>query len=139
MNVECGLPLYTLFRFYCLFIRLLRLPGSQDLASFNNSGKFLVQGASPVAEWLSSRSASVAQSFAGSDPGCGHSTARQAMVRWHPTCHIEGPTTEIYNYVLWGFGEKKQEKTKRLATVVSSGANLLKTKTDGTYTEWNNK
>ena len=51
-----------------------------------------------------------------------------------------GPTTKIYNYVLGGFGEKKQEKKKdwqqllarvpifkkkwRLATVVSLGANL---------------
>ena len=37
---------------------------------------------------------------------------------------LEGPTTKIYNYVLGRFGEKKQEKKKRLATVVSSGANL---------------
>ena len=43
---------------------------------------------------------------------------------------LEGPATKIYNYV-WegvggqGFGEIKQEKKKRLATVVSSGANLL--------------
>ena len=36
---------------------------------------------------------------------------------------LEGPTAKIYNYVLGGFGEKKQGK-KRLATVVSSGANL---------------
>ena len=30
------------------------------------------------------RSAAVAQ---GSDPGRGHGTARQAMLRWHPTSH----------------------------------------------------
>ena len=39
------------------------------------------------------RSAAAAQ---GSDPGCGHGTARQA------TSHIpqlEGPATKIYNYV----------------------------------------
>ena len=42
---------------------------------------------------------------------------------------LEGPTTKIYNYVLGGFGEKKQkEKKKRLATVISSGANLYKKK-----------
>ena len=35
----------------------------------------------------------------------------------------EALTTRIYNYVLRGFGEKKKE---RLATDVSSGANLLK-------------
>ena len=38
---------------------------------------------------------------------------------------LEGPTTKTYNYVLGGFGEKKQKKkSRKLATVVSSGANL---------------
>ena len=37
---------------------------------------------------------------------------------------LEGPTTKIYTYVLGAFREKKQEK-KRLATVVSSAANLF--------------
>ena len=32
-------------------------------------------------------SALAAQGFAGSDPGRGHGTTRQAMLRWHPTCH----------------------------------------------------
>ena len=39
----------------------------------------------------------------------------------------EGPTTRMYNYVLGGFGEEKkkeEEEEKRLATDVSSGANL---------------
>ena len=37
----------------------------------------------------------------------------------------EGPATGIYNYVLGSFGEKKKKKKKkRLATDVSSGANL---------------
>ena len=35
---------------------------------------------------------------------------------------VEGPATKIYNYVQGGFGEIKQKK--RLATVVSPGANL---------------
>ena len=39
---------------------------------------------------------------------------------------LEGPTTKIYNYALGGFGEKKAGKKKKLATVVSSGANLSK-------------
>ena len=41
--------------------------------------------------------------------------------------HIAQPealTTIIYSYVLGAFEEKKKEKIKRLATVVSSGANL---------------
>ena len=37
----------------------------------------------------------------------------------------EGSTTRTCNYVLGGFGKKKK-KQKRLATDVSSGANLLK-------------
>ena len=43
---------------------------------------------------------------------------------------LEGPTTKIYNYVPGGFEEKKKKKKKerRLATGVSSGANLLKKK-----------
>ena len=51
---------------------------------------FIVKGkgeANPVAEWLSSSSASAAQGFASSDPGHGCGTAHQAMWRRHPTCH----------------------------------------------------
>ena len=36
----------------------------------------------------------------------------------------KGPTTRIYSYVLGAFGEKKKGEKKRLATDVSSGANL---------------
>ena len=32
-------------------------------------------------------SAAAAQGFASSDPGCGHGTTYQAMLRWHPKCH----------------------------------------------------
>ena len=32
-------------------------------------------------------SAAVAQGFVGLDPGCGHGTAHQAMLRRRPTCH----------------------------------------------------
>ena len=31
----------------------------------------------------------VAQGFAGSDPGCRHGTAHQAMLRQRPTCHTK--------------------------------------------------
>ena len=72
-------------------------------------------------------SASAAQSFAGSDPG-----ART----WHPSSghteavshmpQLEGPATKIYNYVPGGIWGEKVEKKKRLAIVVSSGANLKK-------------
>ena len=33
------------------------------------------------------RSASVARGFGSLNPGCGHGTAHQAMLRWRPTCH----------------------------------------------------
>ena len=43
-------------------------------------------------------------------------------------CHRaqpEGPAVRLYsNYVLGDFGEKKKKKKRRLATDVSSGANL---------------
>ena len=41
---------------------------------------------------------------------------------------LEGPTTKIYNYVLGVFRDEKKQKKERLATVVSSGANLQKKK-----------
>ena len=45
-------------------------------------------GAGPVAEWLSScASLQAAQCFVGSNPGRGHGTARQTMLRQWPTCH----------------------------------------------------
>ena len=45
---------------------------------------------------------------------------RHAEVASHMP-QLEGPTTRIYNYILGGLGEKKQEKKKRrLATDVSS-------------------
>ena len=45
-------------------------------------------GGHPVAEWLSSRAPlQAAQCFVGSNPGRGHSTAHQTMLRQHPTCH----------------------------------------------------
>ena len=47
-----------------------------------------VLGAGPVAEWLSSRAPlQAAQCFVGSNPGRGHGTAHQTMLRQHPTCH----------------------------------------------------
>ena len=57
------------------------------------------------------RSTLVPQGFTSSNPGRGHGTAHQAMLMWRPTCHNQKrPTARIYNYVLGGFGEKKEEK-----------------------------
>ena len=55
-----------------------------------------------------------------------HSSGHAEAVSHMP--QVEGPTTKIYNYVLGGFGEKKQGKKRRLETVVSSSANLKKKK-----------
>ena len=70
-------------------------------------------------------SASAAQRFTDSDPGHRPSTVHQAKTE--AASHIaepEGPKTRIYNYVLGGFGKKKEKK--RLARVVNAGANLKK-------------
>ena len=66
-----------------------------------------------MAESLSFRSASVAQGFAGLDPGCGRGTVRQAMLRRHPACHNwKDPQLKIYNYVLGGFEEERKSRKK---------------------------
>ena len=58
------------------------------LPRVNNSYKNAFLGAGPVAEWLSSHALlQAAQCFVGSNPGCGHDTARQATLRQRPTCH----------------------------------------------------
>ena len=51
-----------------------------------------------------------------------HCSSDHAEVESH-MAQPEALTTRMYNYVLRGFGEKKK-KRKRLATDVSSGANL---------------
>ena len=48
----------------------------------------VVQGAGPVAEWLSLRTPlQAAQCFVSSNPGRGHGTAHQTTLRQRPTCH----------------------------------------------------
>ena len=59
------------------------------------------------------RSCSAAQGFSGSNPGCGHGIAHQAMLRRGPTCrNCKDPQLKIHTYVqgrvLWG----KKGKTK---------------------------
>ena len=82
-----------------------------------------MSGPGPVAEWLSSHIPLW---------GPGFCQFRSWAQTWHHSSshaeaasHIgqpEEPTARIYNYVLGGFGEK--EEKRRLATDVSSGANL---------------
>ena len=69
------------------------------------------------------RSSSAAQSFTGSDPGCGPGTTHQAMLKWRPTQHNLKDLQLEYTTMYWGlWGE--EGKKKRWATDVSSGANL---------------
>ena len=57
------------------------------------------------------RSTLAAQGFAGSDPGCGHGTAHQAVLRQHPTCHNKkDPQLKICNYVPGALGRKRKNK-----------------------------
>ena len=50
--------------------------------------KFLIAGGQPCGRVVKlTRSALVAQGFAGSDPGRGHGTTHQAMLRQSPTRH----------------------------------------------------
>ena len=61
-------------------------------------------------------STSAAQGLAGLDPGCRHSTAHQAMLRWHPTCHNwKNSQLKMYNYVHGALGRKKKNLNKKLS------------------------
>ena len=68
-------------------------------------------------------SASAAQGFPGLDPGRGCGTACPAMLWRSPTCHNRRHAQLEYATMYWGpWGEEEEEK--RLATDVSSDANL---------------
>ena len=70
------------------------------------------RGASAMAEWLSSCAllTSAAQGLAGLDPGPGHGTTHQAMLRWHPTQHSQDIQLE-YTTMYWeGFGRTRRKK-----------------------------
>ena len=43
---------------------------------------------------------------------------------------LEGTTTKIYTTMYWGVLGRKSRKKKRFATVVSSGANLKKKRSE---------
>ena len=68
-------------------------------------------------------SVSVAWDFTGSDPGCGHGTADQAMLRQCPTQHNQRNSQLEYTTMYWGalgrrrIKEKKEEWQQMLAQV----------------------
>ena len=69
-------------------------------------------GASPVAEWLSSRALQqVAQCFVGSNPGCGHGTTHLSHAEAASDMpQLEEPTTkniQLFTGGLWGEKGKK--------------------------------
>ena len=60
----------------------------------------------------STRSASVAQGFTSSNPGPGHGTAHQTVVRRHPMCHNEkDPQLKIHAMYRGALGIKGKIKS----------------------------
>ena len=47
-------------------------------------------------------SASAAQGFADLDPGCGHGTPHQAMLKWRPKQHNQRHSQLEYTTMYWG-------------------------------------
>ena len=75
-------------------------------------------GAGPVAEWLSLHTPlQVAQCFVGLDPGHGHGTAHQAMLRQRPTCHNQRHPqhAQLCTGGLWGEEAEKKDWQQVLA------------------------
>ena len=71
------------------------------------------------------RSTSVAQGFAGSDPGRRHGTTHQATLRRRPTLHNQKHSQlEYTNNVMGDFGEKKKMKMNRFSTHCVQGIGL---------------
>ena len=69
----------------------------------------------PVVKFTSSDS--VAQGFTGLNPGHGHGTAHQAMLRQCPTCHNWRDPQLKYTIMYWGaYGEKKEKNLKKKQT-----------------------
>ena len=58
-------------------------------------------------------SASVAQGFTGSDPGHGHGTTHQAMLRLHPTWNNQRQSQLEYTTMYWGDLGRKSRKEKK--------------------------
>ena len=71
-------------------------------------------------------SASAAEGFAGLDPGCGHGTSHQAMLRRLPhstTRGIHNQNIQLCTGGLWGEGRK--QKKKFLMGFVDVGTSLF--------------
>ena len=59
-------------------------------------------------------SASAAPDFAGLDPGCGHGTAHQAMLRRRPELHSQKDLQLEYTAVYWeALGRRRRRRKKK--------------------------
>ena len=79
-----------------------------------------------LALWLNgqfTRSASAAQGFTGSDPGCRHGIAHQAMLRWHPTCHNQKDPQLKYTTMYRGLWKEEGKKDKSIGKEEFQGTN----------------
>ena len=75
--------------------------------------KHTIEGAGPVAKWLSSRALlQAAQCFVGSNPGCGHGTTHHTTLRQRPTYH-----NEEYTAMYRGALGRKRKKIKSLKKI----------------------
>ena len=88
-------------------------------------------GASPGRVGKFTHSTLAAQGFTGSDPECVPGTAHQATLRRHPSEQSHKDLQLEYTTMYWGAlrrrrrrKRKRKKKKRRLATDVSSGANL---------------
>ena len=78
---------------------------------YRSSNKLSMLRAGPVAEWLSSRTLLRRPRVSGLNPGRGHGTAHQAMLRQRLTCrNWKDPQLKIHNYVPGALGRRRKNK-----------------------------
>ena len=66
-----------------------------------------------------------AKGFASLDPGHGHGTAQQGMLRWRPTQHNQRHSQLECTTMYWGdWGEEEGKNEKKIGRDDSAGANL---------------
>ena len=103
----------------------LDFPSKQEISGLQKAEeklkiKFYSIGASPMAKWLSLRSAAMAQSVVDLDPGHLTSTTPQAMLRRRRT--QQNRKDLLLEDITVYRGALGREEKKRLATHVSSGS-----------------
>ena len=86
------------------------VPITSPLKNRHLSSKNSIYGGQPRGRGVKvTHSTSVAQRFAGSDPGCRHGTTHQAMLRRGPTCRNQRHSQLEYTTMCWGaLGRRKK-------------------------------